>query len=78
MISIKYDLPPPSYARFDLSPPFLSFTFSRLLLLRSSSSSSGSLFCYPRGVTQSLTHSLIISFQCTVRNSTVTRTRTHV
>lgn len=40
MISIKYDLPPPSYARFHLSPPFLSFTFSRLLLLRSSSSSS--------------------------------------
>lgn len=32
----------------------------------------------PAGVTQGLTHSLIISFQCTVRNSPATRTRTHV
>lgn len=32
----------------------------------------------PAGVTQGLTHSLIISSQCTVRNSLVTRTRTHV
>lgn len=33
---------------------------------------------HPAGVTQGLTHSLIISSQCTVRNSLVTRTRTHV
>lgn len=62
--------------RFNLSSLFASAPIPPLV--RSFYSSSRSLLSYPRGVTHSLTHSLIISFQCTVRNSLVTRTRTHV
>lgn len=78
MISIKYDFPPPTRAR----ARSLVFLAGPLHLLRSFRTGfftpSLSFLPLPAGVTQGLTHSLIISSQCTVRNSLVTRTRTHV
>lgn len=91
MISIKYDFPPPTRARslvFLAGPSPTPSLFSHRLLLSFLSFSlslaslphppTRSIPLHPAGVTQGLTHSLIISSQCTVRNSLVTRTRTHV
>lgn len=86
MISIKYDLPPSSGERFRLVSP-LSLSLRRSLRSHPPPSTVDpppapppprSMLSYPRGVTWSLTSSLIIFFECTVRNSPVTRTRTHV
>lgn len=92
MISIKYDFPPPTRTRarsivfLSRGPLHLRRSFRTGFSLLSLSLSHfppspshpfNSLS--PRGgITQGLTHSLIISSQCTVRNSLVTRTRTHV
>lgn len=88
MISIKYDFPPlPHYRARARSIVFLAgpspppSLFSHRLLFSLTSlphPPTRSTPSLPAGVTQGLTHSLIISSQCTVRNSLVTRTRTHV
>lgn len=89
MISIKYDFPPPTGARASsssrgpLSTSVVLFAPASSLAPLSVSLPSLTLPPVrppplPAGVTQGLTHSLIISSQCTVRNSLVTRTRTHV